>query len=174
MDRSGEWEAALKDGRTVLVRHLRLGDGSLMAEFYAALSDRDKYYFWPYELDAEHAYRIAAEAEAEGRLTLVAVEGAEPGERLLGYAFVTWRPPRSTPSLGICIRPEAQSVGLGGHLMTRLLDCCRSEGLQKVTLTVHKDNERAQRLYRSRGFEVVGEQVNCAQNVMQWRMEVSL
>lgn len=57
---------------------------------------------------------------------------------------------------GIQIIPEFQNKGIGGHIISTLID--RSNQTHKpVTLLVHKVNQKAIGFYTSRGFRIVSE-----------------
>lgn len=55
----------------------------------------------------------------------------------------------------IAVAPAARRHGLGRVLMTQLLNEARRRGAREVFLDVRDDNERAQSLYRSLGFEAI-------------------
>lgn len=56
----------------------------------------------------------------------------------------------------IAVAPGHQGTGLGGRLLSELLDHAVAAGCRDVLLEVRIDNTRAQRLYRRFGFEPVG------------------
>jgi len=163
-----------KLGRALALRLLQPEDGPLFADFYASLSDRDAYYFYPHPLDDEHAYKLAARAEQRGHITLLATGEAQGGDVLAGYAYITEHGDGGPWWFGICVRPEYQEARVGTALLGRLLELAREHGVRRIFLHVHKDNPRGQRLYRRYGFEIVGESVNEQQNVPQYHMELAL
>jgi ribosomal protein S18 acetylase RimI-like enzyme len=69
-----------------------------------------------------------------------------------GYGFVD----DSTPELTIAIVPSRRGRGLGEELLTALLEQARSEGYDRISLSVEPDNP-ALRLYEHHGFARVGE-----------------
>jgi ribosomal protein S18 acetylase RimI-like enzyme len=72
---------------------------------------------------------------------------AEPG-----YGFVD----QQTPELSIAVVPGRRGRGYGDELLVALLDRARTEGFQRVSLSVARDNP-ALKLYERHGFERVGE-----------------
>lgn len=52
----------------------------------------------------------------------------------------------------LAVLPEYRGQGIGRQLLQQAIACGKDKGL-KVTLAVEYDNDRAQRLYRSLGFE---------------------
>jgi ribosomal protein S18 acetylase RimI-like enzyme len=52
--------------------------------------------------------------------------------------------------------PERWGEGIGALLIDRVLSEARLRGFSRISLLTHDDNDRAQTLYRSRGFERTG------------------
>ena len=69
-----------------------------------------------------------------------------------GYGFVD----EETPELAIAVVPSRRGKGIGGELLTALLERARTEGFQALSLSVNKDNP-ALSLYERHGFRTVGE-----------------
>lgn len=160
-------------GKPIVLRPLRSDDGPMVAEFYASLRERDMYYFYPHPLDAEHAHRLAAQADDDGHIALLATEHVDDAERMMGYAYIK-RGDADRWYFGICLRPDRQSVGLGTLLLGRLMQVARKAGVRRVCLTAHKNNQRALRLYTAHGFVITGERLNEQQGVWQHTMEAVL
>jgi RimJ/RimL family protein N-acetyltransferase len=155
----------MKDGRTALVRPVRLEDAPALhdchLEVAAAgvgmtrlLPDCRK---TPEEIEAQ-AREFVDLFEKRGGCALVAeVEGHLAGSGLIR------RPARSrlqhTGHIGIGISPRFQGLGLGRAIMEGLIAWARSLGPRIVTridLDVFADNTKAIRLYESLGFVVEG------------------
>jgi len=62
--------------------------------------------------------------------------------------------------LNLCIGQNHRGLGLGRHLLRRLLDVARWNGAERVFLEVRPSNPVAQTLYRSIGFEEIGRRPN--------------
>lgn len=60
---------------------------------------------------------------------------------------------------GMYVRPEARGAGVAKPLVKAVLDHAR-ERVELIQLTVVRENEAAQRLYRSFGFAVYGHEVH--------------
>jgi ribosomal protein S18 acetylase RimI-like enzyme len=69
-----------------------------------------------------------------------------------GYGFVD----EQTPELSIAVVPSRRGAGIGGELMTGLLERARREGYAAISLSVAKDSP-AVGLYERYGFERVDE-----------------
>ena len=61
-----------------------------------------------------------------------------------------------TPSFAISILPEYRGQGIGTRLMKAMLELLKSEGFERASLAVQKENY-AVKMYRSCGFETVSE-----------------
>lgn len=161
----------LREDRTVLLRPLLPGDAGLMADFFAALSEREIYYF--FSLDAAAARRLAERADGDPAMRLVALMEQDGRVGIVGYMFLDWAD-GTPPTFGACLREEAQSVGLGRAMMAHLLTLGRDAGMGRVRLTAHAENWRALRLYQRHGFRIVGETILERQGAKQYRMEANL
>ncbi len=156
-ERFGSIPVTLRDGSQAVVRPLAIDDGERLGDLYEALDEHARRFYWPHELDREHARLNAAEADSPCRVVLV-LETAN-GE-LGGYAWYRWREPDAEAShFGICIRPGGQSRGAGRALMTRLLRIADEVGPPIMRLTCQHANFRAVQLYRRMGFEITREGV---------------
>jgi ribosomal protein S18 acetylase RimI-like enzyme len=69
-----------------------------------------------------------------------------------GYGFVD----EQTPELSIAVVPSRRGAGIGGELMSGLLDLARKQGYRAISLSVAKDSPSV-RLYERYGFERVDE-----------------
>jgi ribosomal protein S18 acetylase RimI-like enzyme len=68
------------------------------------------------------------------------------------YGFVD----AATPEIGIAVRPDQRSKGLGRRLLEALVQTARADGFGSLSLSVSPRNS-ARRLYESAGFRKVGE-----------------
>lgn len=60
----------------------------------------------------------------------------------------------------VATHPEHRSRGLGGAVLTALLDGARARGLSQISLEVRRSNRDAIALYERAGFSVAGERRN--------------
>lgn len=147
---------------TFLIRPIRPGDEyELLLFFRDRLSPRSQYLFCPHDpKDPERCMRqfgeqIRRHRQKQDLAYLVEWEGA-----VVGYCYLSGvdRIDGQPPSLGIGLADELHGLGLGGVMMDRLLAGARALGLAAVELTHEATNERAARLYMSRGFVYTGEE----------------
>lgn len=164
-----EGDSRLDAHPQISIRLLQRDDAPIICEFYASLTERETYYFYPHPLDGEHAHRLAADADSPELIAVLATEHAPEGERMDGYAYIRMNADGDW-WFGICIRPDRQDHGLGTRLLSDLMDRARKAGAQRIGLHVHLTNPRAQALYRKFGFEVVDEVVSQDQGVPMYVM----
>jgi RimJ/RimL family protein N-acetyltransferase len=149
-------------GGRLLFRPVRPGDeAQLLAFFRDRLSPRSQYLFCPHDPSqpeqclAQFTERIRRHAERKD-LTLVAEqEGA-----IVGYFFLWWldRTDGKPPTLGIGLADALHGQSVGAAMMDCLIARARALGLPAIKLTHESTNERAGRLYQSRGFVYTGEE----------------
>lgn len=96
--------------------------------------------------------RFQADIEDPDRLVIVA-DVEETG--IVGGLYADFAR-RGVAHLGMQIVEEWRGRGLGGELMSRCIEWCRSKGAHKVTLEVWPHNSRAIALYQRFGFAVEG------------------
>ena len=60
-----------------------------------------------------------------------------------------------TPELGIAVIAKMRGRGIGTRLMTRIMRLARTQGIQKISLSVESGNP-ARRLYEKLGFRKIG------------------
>ena len=121
-------------------------------------------YYWrsPEELErGVHAMNYVENWGRPGDAAVIALDRGFPvgaawyrlfKENRRGYGFVD----ETTPELSIAVVPSRRGHGIGGELMTALLDHARSEGYETISLSVAKDSPSI-RLYARYGFARVDE-----------------
>jgi RimJ/RimL family protein N-acetyltransferase len=160
-----------------LFRPIRPGDeAELLAFFRDRLSPRSQYLFCPHDPSQpdrcleQFGERIRRHAARQDLVFVVEHRGA-----VVGYFYLAGldRSDGHAPTLGIGLADALQGQGLGGAMMDHLLDAARALGLPAVELTHESTNERAARLYLSRGFVYTGEEEvsgdgGRVERVMRW------
>jgi RimJ/RimL family protein N-acetyltransferase len=162
----------------LLFRPIRAGDEeALLAFFRDRLSSRSQYLFCPHDPSnpqrclEQFAERIRRHTERRDLAFVVERDGA-----VVGYFFLYWldRSDGKPPTLGIGLADELHGHRIGGAMMDHLLDAARALRLPAIKLTHESTNERAGRLYRSRGFAYTGEEERSGaggariERVMRW------
>lgn len=94
-------------------------------------------------------------AEYEGYKVGAAWARLAESQNLTGYGFIDL----ATPELCFAVRQTYRNRGLGTVLMEALFGALKEKGYEKISLSVSKTN-RAVKLYRRLGFELLKEQEN--------------
>lgn len=122
--------------------------GPLVA-FLSALDElNDAKYFCPHPFNDETIEGIIRNTRRDLYYVLTA-----KGE-ILGYGMLRgWDEGYDIPSLGLAIHPKVRGTGLGRLLMEFLSAAAKQRGATKIMLRVNVGNARAQKLYKSLGYE---------------------
>jgi RimJ/RimL family protein N-acetyltransferase len=161
----------------LLLRPIRTGDEpELLVFFRDRLSPRSQYLFCPHDpADPDRCLqqfgeRIRRHASRQDLAYVV-----EQGGELVGYFYIAGldRADGCPPTLGIGLADAMHGHRIGGAMIDFLLHGARALHLPAVELTHESTNERAGRLYQSRGFAYTGaEEVSAGgariERVMRW------
>jgi len=110
------------------------------------LNGRDWRQRWQARLRNIFATQIVLVGQCDGQLAAMA-SGTIDREAALGFIDV------------LCVGREFQGQGLGREMLGAMLDHFRAEGSQYVNLDCLTDNETANALYQSEGFEEVARHI---------------
>jgi ribosomal-protein-alanine acetyltransferase len=99
---------------------------------------------------------VADELTADYRAYIVLTND---DDEVIGYAGL-FAPGSEGDVQTIAVHPDYQGKGYGRRLLAALLDEAALRGVKELFLEVRADNETAQQLYRSVGFEAIGERPN--------------
>jgi ribosomal-protein-alanine N-acetyltransferase len=84
-----------------------------------------------------------------------AIFGLQVGKELAGYTIFNWAAGEAH-LLNLCIHPGWQQRGYGSLLLEYSINHVARQGNESMYLEVRASNTRAARLYRNRGFRVIG------------------
>ena len=105
------------------------------------------------------------EAEMANRFSAIAGKGhplliAEEDGQVIGYAYAsTYRPRaayRFTCEDSIYLAPDAVGKGLGGLLLTRLIEDSTKAGLKQMLAVITAERANSIRLHEKHGFRFIG------------------
>jgi RimJ/RimL family protein N-acetyltransferase len=146
-----------KDGRIVIIRPARTSDAAEIARRMASVVKEGIYLeeepdTLPTDREQEQEIRkiredggLYAVAEVDGKIAGVALLRRGPLEMNCHVAkFRMW------------LVPGYRGLGLGKKLMEYVIDGARARGVEKISLDVFSNNERAIGLYKKFGFRVEG------------------
>jgi len=149
-------EYTLRDGRKVVVRHLRRDDYDRVLGYFEGLGELTRRYFCPHPFDDEHARMIVETSDMTDTVRLGAMAETADGP-LVGYFYYDHKPDYEFPHVGCGIIDTYHDQGLGPVLMTALVAEARCNGKPGLWLCVDKPNHRALTLYSRFGFRIIGE-----------------
>lgn len=146
---------ALADGRTVVIRPIRVEDETPTRDFFdhlsadsrqmrfmkfvRSLSDKLVHFFT--HVDYEKHMAFVCEAEVEGRPTLV------------GEARYVGNPDGRSCEFGVVIADDWHHTGIAGLLMEALIRAARANRFETMEGLVLRDNRDMIRFVRALGFE---------------------
>jgi ribosomal-protein-alanine N-acetyltransferase len=105
-------------------------------------------YFHPHPFTEQQAHQIT---HYQGQDLYYAL--LEEEEKIIGYGMLRgWDEGYTIPSLGICLVPEAQGIGLGRLFMFFLHAVAKRKGAEKIMLKVYPENQLAFNLYQKLGY----------------------
>jgi len=117
-------------------------------------TDADRF-FLPEQVEQGYAAWFARELKRPAAVVLVALRGTE----LVGYAYGAieerdWNLliDRHGAIHDVLVAEQARRLGVGGQLLDALVRELEALGAPRIVLYTMVSNERAQRLFRSRGF----------------------
>lgn len=80
---------------------------------------------------------------------------AKYDKKIIGYAGI-WIIIDEGHISNIAVHPNYRRQGIGGILLTHLIEYSKQKGVKLITLDVREKNLPAQQLYKKYGFEVIG------------------
>ncbi len=155
-----EQSIVLKNGKEALIRNGIASDGPAVYEvFHLTHAETDFLLSYPDEIsfDPEQEARFLEEkTKSPNEAELVAVIGGKiAGTAGIGPAGTQYKV-KHRAEFGISVRKEYWGLGLGKALTEACIRCAGEAGYDQLELAVVAENERAQSLYRSLGFEEYG------------------
>jgi acetyltransferase len=145
----------LRDGRVLLVRPIRPEDAEAHAEAFRQLNPEDvrwRFFSQLRALPPEQIVRMT-QIDYDREMAFVAVEQDAAGrDRTVGTARLIREPGSDSGEFAIVTLPGWKGQGLGRHLMERLLDWGRTQGLRAVSGQVLADNRPMISFVKALGF----------------------
>lgn len=149
-DRDGA-RVTLRDGRQVLTRPIRAGDGAALAAAFRQLSTRSKQLRFgsaPFTLSAAARRHFVDSVDGVDHVAFAAFDDSG---RLVGVARILRYPQDpETLDVGMAVADDYQGAGLG-HVLSHLLAVHRPRPAKRIMTSVASDNTRVMRLFRAFG-----------------------
>ncbi len=151
----------MKDGTDVTIRPIRPEDEPRIVRFHETLSERTVYFRYLESLQLTQ--RVAHERLTRichvdyDRVIALVAERKDPATGLteiIGVGRLERIPHTPYAEFAVVISDAAQGKGLGRHMMERLIEVARSEGVERLSAEVHSENGPMLELCRKLGFQI--------------------
>ena len=132
------------------LREMESTDAPAVESFFDAMGGETRALFNRRDYNRRGALRQCGNPDKTRRYYLAEVDG-----EMVGYLFFMDFH-SSIPQLGLAVRDDMQGQGIGRALVGHAIDLVKGAGKGGIQLTTHVANLRAQTLYESMGFTLVG------------------
>lgn len=144
----------LRDGRRVLTRPIRAGDGAALAAAFRQLSARSKQLRFGSAPRTLPAAALRHLVDSVDGVDHVAFSAFDDSGRLVGVARILRYPQDpDTLDVGMAVADDYQGAGLG-HVLSHLLAAHRPRPAKRIMTSVASDNKRVMHLFRAFGAAV--------------------
>lgn len=140
----------------IAIRLMTEHDAELVVEFYTALSDETWRFYCPHPRDRVYLENMVHSLPDRPDLAYFMAISQKDGVGLMVGTVIFWDWTKQVPWFGICSRDGWQGQGLGNRMMAFAVEIAHQHGKGGILLTTHKENLRAQALYKKYGFETIG------------------
>jgi acetyltransferase len=149
-----------KDGNPVWVRLLRRKDAPFLVDLFAHMGSESRYRRFHQPADNVPLAQVWEEAEKivtavpDEQLGLIAFANLPgEGEVVAGVARIVWLD-ESVAEAAMSVRDDMQGQGIGGRLLTMILELAQIAGLETVVGTVQNENEPIWHLFSRLPFPI--------------------
>jgi acetyltransferase len=98
--------------------------------------------------------RLAQIDYAREMAFIAVASNSEQQEEILGVVRVQIHPDNTMAEFAMAVRSELKGIGLGGRMLQKMVDYCRSQGTQQLTGFTMLENAGMANLARKLGFTV--------------------
>lgn len=147
----------LRDQRKVVLRPIRSEDELNLQSFDNAQSKEDRYKRYFAELPQfshEQMARLAQIDYAREMAFIAVADDESHAEKILGVVRVQVDPDNNYAEFAMAVRSELKGIGLGGKLLQKMIDYCRSQGTKMLIGCTMLENSGMANLARKLGFSV--------------------
>jgi acyl-CoA hydrolase/RimJ/RimL family protein N-acetyltransferase len=151
-----ERAAALRDGRSVLVRPTRTSDSKLLQDLFFRMRDEDirtRFFRRLRSLTDEMAQHLCS-VGYENEMAFAAVIGEREAERVVGTACYFTDPGTGYADVAYMIDPEWQGCGLGSLLQERTIEYAHRREVRGFTADVLAENASMLKVFRNSGLRM--------------------
>ncbi|MCJ7444005.1 MAG: GNAT family N-acetyltransferase [Methanotrichaceae archaeon] len=158
----GEYREALETYRTtriglsLLLRPVKIGDESLLKDFFYALSEDSMYRrFFSVRMDMPHKrLQEFVVVDYAKRMVILAIFEGKDRESVVGLGQFDMNKDMHTAEVALVIKDGYQNMGIGHELLSYLSHLARKRGLLGFTAEVLAENKPMLNLFENMGFEI--------------------
>lgn len=158
---ANEFRETTDDGQVVLIRPIKPEDAPLFTDLFAVLSKTSIYYRFFSTIKELSPAMLArfTQIDYDRQVALVALDRQQDGDKMMGVARVIRETDGKTGEFAVLVGDPWQGRGIGGRLLTRVLQIARQMEIETVWGIVLRDNHGMRALGKKLGFfEQTGEQ----------------
>jgi len=151
-----EKKMTLSDGTKVFFRPELATDTEMLWEMFSTLSEKSLL-FLVLPFTRERVERWTSNINYDKNLTILALVEEGNETRIVASAslvFLEAETFKHKANFGVTVHDHFQNKGLGTALTRHMLEIARKKGLQKVSLKVITENDRAIHVYEKCGFKI--------------------
>jgi acetyltransferase len=144
----------LRDGTTVTVRAIRPEDEPLIIALHAGHSERTirmRFFGLVKTLSRDSLIRLC-HLDYDREMALVGVLTKDNEAKILGVSRYYLDPETGAAEFALVVGDAYQRMGLGRHLLSRLIEIAKERGVRKLVGQVLRENEQMLALTASLGF----------------------
>jgi len=145
-----------EDGTDLTLRRLQESDADNLIAFVRNLSVSARYFRFgqgDYAPGLDESLKLCPLRPDEGMHLVVLTTGGT-GEQVVGSARYVIQPDRSSCEFVIVVADKWDHHGVGHRLMNALIDCAKSQGLQKMVGRILASNRDMLQFVRGCGFTI--------------------
>ena len=147
-----ESTVVLRDGSTLTIRPVRVGDAPELGRFFADLSLESRVFrFFAAVINADSSIQRMVNVDYESSYGLVAVAGAKA--QIVGHAMYVQTEPRKA-ELALAVADAYQGRGLGTILLGQVAEAAAAAGFDVLEAVVRPENHHMLQMLRESGFPV--------------------
>ncbi len=154
---TSDWR--LSDGTPLVIRAIRPEDESLLVAHHGSLSPRSirmRFFSMVKTLNRESLIRLCHLDYAREMALVAERRTAEGRPEFLGVSRYYMNPETREAEFAVVVSDAVQGVGLGRHLMERLIAVARDRGVRRLVGNVLRENAPMRALAKELGFREVG------------------
>jgi len=159
----------LMNGRTVLLRPIKPEDEPHMSELFKSFSEETvRYRFFQILKEMSHdALARYCNIDYNREIAIVAETKENHRKKLLGVVRLATEPDGKTAEIAVVVGDPWQRLGLGSKLVDYMIEIARGKKLNTLYALMLRENYKAIRLMKEKGFQIDSEQGETVRGVLK-------